>query len=376
MLLNTNETEACWLEKMMDKANMVTSYKPYWLMSLIDIIVEDERQVISFEEIVNRMIANAWYTVLTFKLSFGVQDRLSSVVVYLSEQYPFLKDYSKSKLLFTLENSDAIKNDTNFIKMRKNLYQMVPFRLLSPFFKEEARGIKDQKKNRMIIDLSFDSYMSFYHFNTDITGIVVRNNWMNYIIKNQALIKGWIQYKLILYLQARNPNVPNIPLKIMPPNKRNLNAATKFWKSAITDDVIYDIYTGKPLVVKNFDKEGSLSIDHFIPWSFVLHDEFWNLTPSFKNINSKKSDRLPSLDKYFDDYCSMHIHAIKKLKEYGNKKILEDYYTVSKEDLTHVLSSDAEVSFNALRASLDSTIRPLHQIALNQGFDVWVNDYR
>ncbi|MCH4887946.1 HNH endonuclease [Acidaminobacter sp. JC074] len=373
MYLNANETEAWWLERMMDKANMVTSYKPYWLMSIIDIIVEDERNIISFEEVVNRMIANAWYTVLTFKLSFGVQDRLSSLIIYLSDTYPYLKESNRSKLLFTLENSEELRNDSEFLKMRKNLYQMAPFRLLSPFFKEATRGIKDQKKNRLIVEMTRLSYICFYDFNENVNGIVIRQSWMDYIIKNQALIKGWIQYKLILYLQARNPNVPNIPLKIMPPNKRSLSKAQNFWKEVTNQEVVYDIYTAKPLVVDNYDIHGALSIDHFIPWSFVLHDEFWNLTPSFNNVNSKKSNSLPDLDRYFNDYCNMQLLAIKKLKAFGENKLLEDYYTVSKEELTYVLSSDETVSYKALKASLESTIIPLHQIALNQGFDIWYN---
>ena len=38
MFLNTHETEAWWLERMLDKANMVTSYKAYWMMGIIEII--------------------------------------------------------------------------------------------------------------------------------------------------------------------------------------------------------------------------------------------------------------------------------------------------------------------------------------------------
>jgi hypothetical protein len=37
------------------------------------------------------------------------------------------------------------------------------------------------------------------------------------------------------------------------------------------DTSISDIYTGLPV------NESYMSLDHFIPWSFVLHDRLWNL---------------------------------------------------------------------------------------------------
>ena len=36
-----------------------------------------------------------------------------------------------------------------------------------------------------------------------------------------------------------------------------------------------------------FANLGPLSIDHFIPWGFVLHDEAWNLVPMFRNSHQE-----------------------------------------------------------------------------------------
>ena len=35
-----------------------------------------------------------------------------------------------------------------------------------------------------------------------------------------------------------------------------------------------------------------ISIDHFVPWSYVANDEIWNLHPTTRSINSAKSNNL------------------------------------------------------------------------------------
>lgn len=55
-----------------------------------------------------------------------------------------------------------------------------------------------------------------------------------------------------------------------------------------------EIYGGNILTEKD------ISIDHFVPWSYVAHDEMWNLNPTTKSINSSKSNNLPDWDTYFN----------------------------------------------------------------------------
>ena len=46
--------------------------------------------------------------------------------------------------------------------------------------------------------------------------------------------------------------------------------------------------------------EKDISIDHFVLWSYVEHDEMWNLNPTTKTINSSKSNNLPDWETYFE----------------------------------------------------------------------------
>lgn len=73
-----------------------------------------------------------------------------------------------------------------------------------------------------------------------------------------------------------------------------------------------------------------MSVDHFIPWSFVLHDQLWNLIPTFKNINSSKSNKLPDLDAHIEKYCSLQYDAFTLMRQIKtSKSFLEDYLTIN-----------------------------------------------
>ena len=64
---------------------------------------------------------------------------------------------------------------------------------------------------------------------------------------------------------------------------------------------INDIYMGQGFNVDSINKYGEINIDHYVPWGFVLHNELWNLIPTFKNINSSKGNNIRNKNKYLDE---------------------------------------------------------------------------
>ncbi len=68
---------------------------------------------------------------------------------------------------------------------------------------------------------------------------------------------------------------------------------------------------------------GDISIDHFVPWSYVAHDELWNLVPTTKAVNSSKSNNLPDWDLYFPRLADAEFRAYQAVCEYEGVKPLQ-----------------------------------------------------
>lgn len=368
-LPNSERVEVRKLEQLLSYENLVASYKIYWFLGIYKEILEGNKEM-TFKRIVCRMIANAWYPLLQYHLSFGFFDNLNDVVLYASRKYDFDSTVKEKEIIDRLENDEDKELNTKI----KNFYKMVPYRLIAPFFTTELRGLKDSKKNRLIEDLSNERDGVLYKIvnKNGERRVIINDEWFNYIVNNQAIIKGWINYKLIYFLQKKNPNVPAIPLKIEPPYTRDLGNAKKLWDQIIKENIgIKDIYTKQEFTTENINKYGVISIDHFIPWSFVLHDEMWNLIPTFKNINSSKSNNLVPMDKYFNDFCDMQYIAFNTLISLRKNKILEEYLNTCKTlNISSLIGKGESIGREAFYKSLKNSIYPLYQIAYNQGYEV------
>ncbi|TYB31277.1 MAG: HNH endonuclease [Candidatus Mcinerneyibacterium aminivorans] len=333
---------------------VTNSYKYYWFYALLDELKKGNK-VIDFRTIVIRMIAKCWYPIIEFKLNLGSQDKLDRLVRYIHKNYGFKKDIKPDDLMGKIENI----NDKNLDKQIKYFYKYVPFRLLTPFFRNNIRGVKDHLKNNMIADLSYEKENAIYKINEEDNRIIINDRWFDYLLKNISIVEGWVKYNLINYLQDRNPNVPAIPYKLEPVYQRKMNKQKKFWKEITKIIQLKDIYT------KEIIRLEDISIDHFIPWSFVLHDKNWNLIPTFKSINSSKSDSLPELNSYFNDFADVQFRAFDlNRRKRIDKKLLEDYYMLDSQ-------MDKYVKEDNFKEILEDNIYPLYRIARNTGFSIW-----
>ncbi|MCD8073441.1 MAG: hypothetical protein LUF27_00100 [Lachnospiraceae bacterium] len=155
------------------------------------------------------------------------------------------------------------------------------------------------------------------------TTICIQEDWCQYIHKNQEIVKGWLQYNMILYLQKRNPSVPGIADKLYPPQERKLEKVKHYWKLLLSLQPMQEIYGHNLLDVDSKD----ISIDHFVPWSFVAHDELWNLHPTTKSINSSKSNHLPDWTTYFPEFARVEYGAYEMVWE--NEKVHTDFDILS-----------------------------------------------
>lgn len=342
------------------------SYKFLFFLSLLNILDETHynKLKISLDDILLEMLSIAWFPHNFFKLNFGINDRIAQELDRLS--------ITDSQI--RVSNTKNSKNEVKAVISRKdftnnNLLALVPYRLLSPFFLQDLKGLKDAKRNRAISELAssrFDEIKPFYLFSDDHKSIIMNPNWILYFAENQAVLRSFINWNWLEYMQKRNPTVPNLQLKLFPPTKRvNLNAQTDYWRTILKYEKMRCIFSGQVLTTDD------LSIDHFLPWSFVAHDQLWNLIPVSRSVNSSKSNNLPSLDEYLVKFAEMQFLGLRSYNRNPGKmswnKIVESYVYDLK------MKSDEILDRDKLEIGLRSAIVPLNSLAASQGFsEGWV----
>ena len=118
--------EIQYLNRLFDKTS--ECYKFFWFKAIITKIQEG-KDIITYEELVNEMIADAWYMVTEYHLNLGPRDTLEKLVNYIRSISNFKTSERKEVLLKFLENC----NDKEVLKKKRVLVYNVPYRLQAPF---------------------------------------------------------------------------------------------------------------------------------------------------------------------------------------------------------------------------------------------------
>ena len=327
--------------------NTVATYKFYWLLAIIELVEEGEIQIAK-RKIFSRMIANSWYTINYFHLSFGKQDLLQIAVETILKSEKLTIDIQKNTIIKVLESSQNIETINQLNHFNKN----VPHWFLSPWFPEA------QKAEIYIRSAGLENGCPYSLLGNDI---IINPVWINYLQKNSLLLKHFCYWNLALFLQRRNPNVPDIPNKLIKsPQRVGLTKQLKeYWKPVFEKyGSLKCIFTGIELTLN----DNNFALDHFVPYAFVSHDLIWNLLPIEKRFNSSKSDRLPNFEKYFPQFYNLQKEAFDLNRALNVKsKYLEEFLPIFPS-----LDDFGEKRFS-------ETIQPLITIASNNGF-LYMND--
>ena len=186
---------------------------------------------------------------------------------------------------------------------------------------------------------------------------------------NTVAILGWIQYEKVKWLQNNNPEVPGLIYKLAPLDEkmRKLGHVRKLWDGILDLRSINDVFTDNPIDQTQYD------VDHFIPWSFVMNDELWNLMPMDSSLNSAKSNRLPAWDDFFIRFAKNQYIMYEMIHEKeGIRKLYEACYR----DNLHSIWANQELyrkgnSDMEFYGILEKNMRPVYDSARRQGYDVW-----
>ena len=74
--------EVQYLSRIFD--NTSECYKFFWFQAIVSKVLEGKDHI-TYEELVDEMIADAWYMVIEYHLNLGPRDTLESLVLYLQQ---------------------------------------------------------------------------------------------------------------------------------------------------------------------------------------------------------------------------------------------------------------------------------------------------
>ncbi len=304
------------------------------------------------------MAVIAWHPVCLYRLSLGRQDKLQGAVLALREQSTLPPSADEGAVRWFLSNSASAKASL------AEFSRYVPTRFLAPWFANKLRGQKDSTRGRLITELARQSQQGASACPYWLEGdrVCVNEVWGSFLRDNMGVVRAFAEHHLAIYLQTRNPNVPGVVNKLRAPTKRQFTIARDFWR-LVQETMMQegrpqhfqDIYSQRPLA-------RSFAIDHFLPWSFVVHDLLWNLTPVEKTTNSRKNDSLPDLEVYLPRLVGLHFQAIRAVRI--RPSLLEDYTECFRLDTQGLLALRVE----ELMQKYHAIMAPQTQIAMNQGF--------
>ncbi len=353
-------------------------YKFYWLEGIVRLLSEGV-QSSTFDAVINEMIVSAWYSVREFHIHLSglqadglVRDGLERAILTLTKLCNLPSNASRVEIL------NAIREYESELKtVKEQLTNMVPYRALSGFFEDKDSEIPwgsikritsyIENVNRSVVVLPYTLGNS-----TKLKKEIYFNSaWSEMIRDNTVSILGWINYEKVKWLQNNNPEVPGLVYKLAPMDEkmRKLNNVRKLWDGIMELSEVRDVFTGEEIVSKKYD------VDHFIPWSFMMNDELWNLMPIDSSLNSAKSNRLPKWDPFFERFANNQYLLYKLIHELeGIRKLYVDCY----KDNLHSIWASQELyrkgnSREEFYEILEKNMHPVYDSARRQGYEIWNN---
>ena len=350
-------------------------YKFYWLEAIVNLISKDVKET-TFDEIIDEMIANAWYSVVEFHVHLSgfvngeARDGLERAVLKLHEVSGLASNASK------VEIKNAIKeHNAEIAGEKKQLTHMVPYRALAGFFSGCDMKPDWSSEKRLVAYIEHvnrtHAVLPYVLGESSMLKreVVFNREWIEMIQDNTVSILGWIQFEKVKWLQMNNPEVPGLVYKLAPldDKMRKLGSVRKLWDAVACRVPVRDVFTGGLIEPKGYD------VDHFIPWSFVMNDELWNLMPMDSSLNSSKSNRLPKWDLFFEGFAGNQFLLYEAI--HGDEGIYELYTKCYKDNLHSIWANQELYKKGNSRTEfcniLDKNMRPIYDSAKRQGYDVW-----
>lgn len=181
-LPDTPELEVQYLSRLFD--NTSECYKFFWFQAIVTKILEG-KDIITYEELVNEMIADAWYMVTEYHLNLGPKDTLEVLVHEIQNMTQMRPSEKKQTILNYLSSCTEKKIMTR----KRTLTLNVPYRLQAPFM-EHLKGKEWNVSIGNLIQKINQEQRLMYYFdslNGMQTSIRIRLNGMPMFIRIRRL---------------------------------------------------------------------------------------------------------------------------------------------------------------------------------------------
>ena len=165
--------------------NKSECYKLFWFQAILGEVCAGRTEIL-YEDLIDEMIADAWYMVTEYHLNLGPRDTLEKAVNYISSVTVMLPSVKKQEILDWLKNCQ----DPAVLRFKRDLTLNVPFRLQAPFL----NGFKTDSWKCGSGELAFrlnQQERLIYYFDTFSglnTMIRVVPEWAEYLKENQEIL--------------------------------------------------------------------------------------------------------------------------------------------------------------------------------------------
>ncbi len=350
-------------------------YKFYWLEALVVLISEGVTET-TFNTVIDEMIANAWYSVREFHIHLSgllageVRDGLERAILLLAQVSSLPANASKTEI------KNAIRDYNQELKpFKEQLTNMVPYRALAGFFNRNSETVNWGNKTQLVEYIErINSSVTILPYTLGKSSKLKKEirfspAWVKMIQDNTVSIMGWIQYEKVKWLQMNNPEVPGLVYKLAPLDEkmRKLGNVRKLWEGILELHPVHDVFTQQPLEKKQYD------VDHFVPWSFVMNDELWNLMPMSSSLNSSKSNRLPRWDPFFVRFAENQFLLYESIQ---TSPQIRHLYEGCYRDNLHSIWAGQELyrpgnTRDEFFGILQKNMQPVYDSARRQGYEIW-----
>lgn len=293
--------------------NVTMTYKYYFFLAILH---EVKKNAVSDSLSLDKarlgaaMLGLAWHARTVYALNFGIGDKFQ----------PLIDELKLCLHLGDRESTDRIINEIYFHKDDAKVSQIisallnyVPVKFLSGYV-GSAPDTKDGNLKIALASQDQDKH-SIYKLYLNEKGkfdhLVIDKDHLNYLRLHISILTDFTYFHLGMFFERRNLSVPNILDKIIWQKTRDsLAPQRELFKIYLErHSPQFCLYNPQQLLnPQNF------ALDHFIPWSFVSHNQIWNLIPVDQITNSIKSNAVPDLSHYLKSLVHMHYGFLQDLK--------------------------------------------------------------